>query len=499
MAARRPRPSLAAWLLAAAGAMPKARRLETILSHMSAAAGDTNVEVAVDAATPYEQADAHLIQPYDMLDNPTPTRFLQVGGEGIYLITDKGEKIIDGAGGMWNVNIGYGNKKLADAIGKQALQMAYNSPWHNTSTPAAKLSAKIASLAADAGLPDMKHVFFTTGGSTAVDSALQFVFYRSNFLGKPGKKMILCRENAYHGSTYLSHSVTFDGPNVESEKRLIKRLMDPNPLNPARAEGSTMQDWEDALVAELQSTITDLGPDNIGAMIAEPIMGAGGVIVAPPNYLRRCQQLCNANDIAYISDEVVTAFGRLGHFFASNLVFDLQPDIICFAKGVTSGYQPLGGILISDRLLKGLIGVQGAKFMTGFTYSGHPVACAAALTNIEIMEDLNICAHVADVGPYFQERLKTELESLPLVLCTRGMGLMAAIVYTWSDDDQPATEQKGEELADLTLAKGSLVRMLGSGNCILSPPLIITKPEIDTLVSHLKEATVEYIAAHGVD
>ena len=225
-------------------------------------------------------------------------------------------------------------------------------------------------------------------------------------------------------------------------------------------------------------------------------MGAGGVIVAPPNYLRRCQELCSENDIAYISDEVVTAFGRLGHFFASNSVFGMQPDIICFAKGVTSGYQPLGGILISDRFLEKLKG-KGAKFMTGFTYSGHPVACAAALTNIEIIEETKLCAHVSSIGPYFQAQLKAEIEPLALVRCTRGMGLMAAIVFTWPDDDQPATAQKGEALADLTLSKGSLVRMLGSGNCILSPSLVITQAQVDSLILTLKTAIMEYTAKHG--
>ena len=291
---------------------------------------------------------------------------VQTGGRGIYLITDKGEEIIDGPGGMWNVQVGYGEQRMAEAIGRQAMAMGYNSPWHGTSGPAAELAQKIANLA-PAGL---NRVFFTTGGSTATDSALQFVAYRNNFLGRPEKKTILARLGAYHGSTYLSHTVSGAVDKMDQDDPMVARLSNPDPLG--RPAGATLQEWEDQLVVELEATIAERGAETIGAMIAEPIMGAGGVIVAPPGYLRRCQQICTANDIAFIADEVVTAFGRLGHYFASADVFGMEPDIICFAKGVTSGYQPLGGLLISDRFLEAL-DAQGGMFNTGFTYSGHPV------------------------------------------------------------------------------------------------------------------------------
>lgn len=295
--------------------------------------------------------------------------------------------------------------------------MAYNSPWHNTSGPAAQLAHKLATLAP----PGLNRVFFTTGGSTAIDTALQFVAYRNNFLGRPQKKLVLARENAYHGSSYLSHSVSATYDYMDQARDMVALLLCPDPND--APDGATLQEWEDLLVENLEAVISEKGAENIGSMIAEPIMGAGGVIVPPPGYLQRCQRVCTANDIVFIADEVVTAFGRLGHYFASEAVFGIEPDIICFAKGVTSGYQPLGGLLISDRMLAAL-DTEGSKFTTGFTYSGHPVACAAALANLQIYEDDKLLEHVQRTAPYFQSKLRQELEPLPLV-STSGLRLVA--------------------------------------------------------------------------
>jgi adenosylmethionine-8-amino-7-oxononanoate aminotransferase len=264
-------------------------------------------------------------------------------------------------------------------------------------------------------------VFFTTGGSTAIDTALQFVAYRNNFLGRPQKKLVLARENAYHGSSYLSHSVSATYDYMDQARDMVALLLCPDPND--APDGATLQEWEDLLVENLEAVISEKGAENIGSMIAEPIMGAGGVIVPPPGYLQRCQRVCTANDIVFIADEVVTAFGRLGHYFASEAVFGIEPDIICFAKGVTSGYQPLGGLLISDRMLAAL-DTEGSKFTTGFTYSGHPVACSAALANLQIYEDDKLLEHVQRTAPYFQSKLRQELEPLPLV-STSGLRLVA--------------------------------------------------------------------------
>ena len=197
------------------------------------------------------------------------------------------------------------------------------------------------------------------------------------------------------------------------------RVSSPDPLG--MPPGMSMQGWEDQLVAELESTIRSTGAETIGAMIAEPVMGAGGVIVPPPGYIKRVRDTCAAHDIIFIADEVVTAFGRLGHYFASESVFGTVPDMICFAKGVTSGYQPLGGVLIADSLLDSMAGGD-AQFLTGFTYSGHPVACAAALANIAIFEKDRLLDHVLTVGPYFQAKLRAELAPLPIVISVRGLG-----------------------------------------------------------------------------
>jgi adenosylmethionine-8-amino-7-oxononanoate aminotransferase len=433
-----------------------------------------------------QELDNAVVHPWENLQTLDDNhRTIVTRSEGIYIYDSDGNRLIDGPAGMWCVNVGHGRKEIADAIAEQALAMPYYSPWSLGTAPAAELAQKLAALSPG----DLDHVFFTTGGSTAVDSALRFVMFFNNYLGRPEKKHIISRQNAYHGSTYLAASCSGkerDKSFLDFEQGFVHHLPSPNPYR--RPKGMSVEAFCDEKVADLENKILELGPDKVAAFIAEPILASGGVIVPPPGYHKRCLEVCRKHDMLYISDEVVTAFGRLGHMFASETVFGIVPDIITCAKGLTSGYLPLGAALISDRVLERVSGpeAKGAVFSNGFTYSGHPVACAAALKNIEIMERENLLAHVREVGPYFQERLG-ELKEIPIVGDVRGEGLMACVECVISQESQDPLLLDMEIRIDQHCQRlGLIVRPL-INMCVMSPPLVITKPQIDDLVGILRQ------------
>jgi adenosylmethionine-8-amino-7-oxononanoate aminotransferase len=413
--------------------------------------------------------------------------------KGAYVVDSAGTRYLDGIGGLWCVNIGYGREEMAQALAQQARQMVYYSSFgHHTSVPAAQLAAKIAALAPGS----LSHVFYGTGGSMANDTAVRMIHFYFNRLGKPAKKKIITRHDGYHGSTYLTMSLTgvaFDHTGFDLvQGDLIHRVSAPNCYR--RPEGMSEADFLEFLADEFAAKIDELGADNVAAFFAEPIMGAGGVIVPPKGYHARLAGICRDNGILYVADEVVTAFGRLGHFFASEAVFGMVPDIITSAKGLTSAYAPLSATILSDQLYEVLSVPQaeGAMFTHGFTYSGHPVCCAAGLKNIEIMEREDICGHVRQVGPYFEQRLRT-LEQLPLVGDVRGCKFMLCIENVANKKTKellPANIAVGRRIADACQKRGVLVRPLAHLN-ILSPPLILSKSEIDRLVDVIREAIIE--------
>jgi adenosylmethionine-8-amino-7-oxononanoate aminotransferase len=426
------------------------------------------------------------IHPWEAMDAVgKQNRTIAGGGEGIYLFNENGDRFIDGPGGMWCTQIGYGRTEMAQAISEQVLKMPYNSPWSSTNEPAAMLAGKLAELAPG----DLKHVFFTTGGSTAVDSALRFAQFYNNVLGRPQKKNIISRERAYHGSTYLSASC--------SGKERDKTFMDTDTVNvhflPSVnyfhcGAGQTEEEFCQAKVDDLERKILELGPERVAAFIAEPVLASGGVIVPPTGYHRKCLEVCRRHDVLYISDEVVTGFGRLGHWFASKEVFDIEPDIITIAKGITSGYVPLGACLISDRVFSRASGEAGSGvvFSNGFTYSGHPVSCAAALKNIEIMEREHVLEHVREVAPYFQARIE-ELSDIPLVGEVRGVGLLGCVECVGEEPQECLDFHKaiGTRIDDHCQQMGLILRPL-INMCVFSPPLIITRTQIDDMVGILE-------------
>ncbi|MEH6581389.1 MAG: aminotransferase [Halioglobus sp.] len=411
-------------------------------------------------------------------------------GEGIYIFDDQGRKMIDGPAGMWCMQTGYGRKEIADAVAAQIMRLGYASAFNVISKPETELALRIAEKTPG----DLNRIFFTTGGSTAVDSALRLCQLANNIKGQPDRKHILSRDKAYHGSTFLSASVT----GKERDKTAMDVLKDQVHFLTAPSlyhygDGRSESEFCDDLVAEFEAKVLQLGPENVMCFIAEPILGSGGVIVPPARYNQRCWELTRKYDIVYIADEVVTAFGRLGHWFASEEVFGVVPDIITFAKGVTSGYLPLGGYAVSDAFLAKITGenANGNIYSNGYTWSANPVSCAAALASWDILENEKILAHVQDVGPYFQRQLRT-LMDMPLVGDVRGTGLMAAVEMRIDND------AIGDALLDQDYALGELVdnycHDLGLlvrpliNVCIMSPPLIITRDQIDEMVGALRQA-----------
>ncbi|MDC0095362.1 aminotransferase [Amylibacter sp.] len=428
----------------------------------------------------------HQIHPWAAIDSWRGYDNMFVdSADGIYFWDGAGKRYIDGPGGMWCSQIGYGRKEMADAISDQVIKLPFTSPFTNSTQPSAILSKKIADMTPG----DLNNVFFTTGGSTAVDTALRTMQYFNNRRGLPEKKMIIAREKGYHGSTYLAHSVTGkerDKSHFDFATNLVQFLPDVNPY--IRPDGMSIEDWCDAKVEDLRKMINQIGADKIGAFIAEPILSSGGVIVPAKGYQKRTWEICRENDILYISDEVVTGFGRLGHWFASEEVFEIIPDMITCAKGLTSGYLPLGACIISDRVLE--IASQGdepSAFTNGYTYSAHPVSCAAALKNIEIFENERILENVRNVSPHFQRRLK-DLMKYDIVGDARGMGLLGCIEC--KAEDLESERSLGSKIDEACEELGLLVRPL-INMAVFSPPLIITIEQIDEMFDILEAAIIK--------
>ncbi len=415
-----------------------------------------------------------------------------VESEGSYVYDSEGDKYLDGIGGLWCVNVGYGRDEIAQAMADQARRMTYYSSFGpHTSIPAAELSAKLAELAPG----NLNHVFFGTGGSMGNDSAVRIIHFYFNQLGKPTKKKIITRTDGYHGSTYMAMTLTgveFDHQGWDLAPDLVYRVSNPNPYR--RPDEMSVAEFLDHLVQELEDKILELGPENVAAFFAEPVMGAGGVIVPPEGYHKRTLEVCRKYDVLYVADEVVTAFGRLGHFFASEDVFGMVPDIIVSAKGLTSAYAPLSATILSDDIYEVISKPQceGGMFTHGFTYSGHPVCCAAGLANIEIIEREDLCGHVREVGPYLEERLAT-LMDLPIVGDVRGKSFMMCVENVANKETKellPPEAHVGDRIAAACEKRGVLVRPIAHLN-VMSPPLVLDRDQIDFMVDTLRAGIVE--------
>ena len=435
-------------------------------------------------------AEKHLVQPWPVSGSiGAEARGFIESSDGVYVTDNVGRRLIDGPAGMWCVNIGHRRQEMAEVMYDQAMSLGYNSPWYTTNEPSALLAQRLAGHAPEG----LNHVFFTTGGSDAVETALRLMQFYNNVKGRPEKKLIVSREGAYHGSTYLAASLNGrprDHDWMDSAKQQVLKLSCPNPFR--RPAGMTIEAFTDFLVEEFRALIETVGADRIGVFIGEPIMASGGVIVPPPGYWPRMCALCKENDILFIMDEVVVAFGRLGYVFAAKNVFGVEPDMITFAKGVTSAYFPLGGVMISSKLFEEMrhSNHNDAMFAHGLTYSSHPIGCAVAMKNLDILED-GLLDYAQSISSHFQSRLKA-LEDLPLVGEVRGYGLMAGIECVADHvSNNPLTLdlEVGKRIDRHCQELGLLVRPL-INMCVMSPPLTISIEQIDEMADILRKSIV---------
>ena len=432
-------------------------------------------------------------------------RTLITQAEGIYVQDDTGARMIDGPAGMWCTQIGYGRKEMADAIAEQVVKLTYINPFSLSAGPPAQLASRLAQMAPGA----MNHVFFTTGGTTAVETALRFVHYYNNVKGRPLKKHIISRADAYHGSSYLTGMVA----GKDRDKSFLDITMPQvhllSTVNPKRRPADmSLEEFCTARVNELEAKILEIGADKVGAFIAEPVQASGGVIVAPDGYFKRVWEVCRKYDVLFIADEVVTAFGRLGYWFASKEVFGVEPDLVTCAKGITSGYLPMGACLIADRVFDQVSGdnAKGGSFAHGYTNSGHPVCSVAALKNIEIMEREGLLAQVRELAPHFQQRLKS-LRDIPLVFDTRGIGLLGCVECTVRGVEHSGMSP--EELLALDVDLGARIdrhcQEMGLmlrpivNQCVFSPALIINRKQIDEMFDIMREGIVRTMHDIEVD
>lgn len=436
-------------------------------------------------------ADAnHLLHPWaDLTALGTQNALVIKEAKGVHVFDSTGKKYLDAIGGMWCVTLGYGHEELVEAMAEQARTMAYYTPFGDVSnSPSVQLAQKLAELTPG----DLNRAHFTTCGSTAIDSAVRIAHYYFAAQGKSSKRHVLSRRNAYHGSTYLAASLSgklADRTLFQYESDFIHHLSSPE-FDPDIADETAAVRLQ-SLVDEMEAEIVRIGADNIACFVAEPILASGGVLVPPPGYQVATRELCRKHDILYISDEVVTGFGRLGHFFASETRFGIVPDMIISAKGITSGYQPLGVVMISDRIsdtIRECAPDEKPVFSNGYTYSGHPVVCATAVKNIEIMQRDDICGHVRDVGPYFIQRLR-ELTESPIVYTVRGDHLMAC-VECWTGEEKGPTPRNmalAQRVDQYCEESGLLVRPY-ENLCIMSPPLVVERSDIDRITTILADA-----------
>ena len=416
--------------------------------------------------------------------------------DGVYLWDSEGNRLLDGMAGLWCVNLGYGRRELIDAATRQLEKLPYYNTFFQSATPPAiELSAMLAEVT-PAGF---NQVFFANSGSEANDTIVKMVRYYWNLKGRPGKKTMISRDYAYHGVTMAAASLSGLPPmHKPFDLPLPQFVHTAAPYWYKHGLGMTPEEVGLATARALETKIGELGADNVAAFIGEPIMGAGGLIVPPDNYWPEIQRICRNNDVLLIADEVICGFGRTGKWFGSD-TYGIQPDLMTMAKGLSSGYLPISGVMIHDRIA-GPIFEKGGEFVHGFTYSGHPVAAAVALENLRILRDEKIVETVgADSGPYLQARL-AELADHPLVGDVRGIGLIAGIELVEDKELHKPFNPEGRAgilCRDACMAHGVIVRSIRDV-IVMSPPLIITRDEIDELVAAIAKSLDETAAGMAV-
>jgi len=412
--------------------------------------------------------------------------------EGIYIWDTDGHKILDGMSGLWCVNAGYGQQSLIDAATEQLKTLPFYNAFFNTTTPQA---VELAELLAEVAPAGFKHFFFSSSGSESNDTNVRMVRRYWDLLGQPERQVIIGRNNGYHGSTMAGASLSgMSYMHAQGGLPIPNIVHVEQPHWYALGRDMTPEAFGLKAAQTLEAKILEVGAHKVAAFIGEPVQGAGGVIVPPSTYWPEIQRICDKYGILLISDEVICGFGRTGNWFGCE-TFGTKPDLITFAKGVTSGYVPLGGVMVGERVAKVLI-EQGGDFNHGYTYSGHPVACAVAVANIKLIQQLKLVEHVRDdVGPYLAARFE-ELRDHPLVGDVQTCGLMGAVQMVKdkaSGTPFPSELGVGMVCRGHCFANGLVMRAVGD-RMIIAPPLVITRKQIDELVGLVRKCLDQTLA-----
>ena len=416
-----------------------------------------------------------IIHPY--LPSSTEQRVVMVEGDGCRLRDADGREYLDATGGLWLAQVGHGRREIAEAAADQMQRLEYfTSFWEFSNDRAIELAERLTSISP----PKQTHVYFTSGGSEGNEAALKMSRYAHWRRGERDRTWILARHQAYHGVGYGSGTATgfpvyHDGfgPMLPH----VRHLTQPWPYRTELFDG---EDPTDFCIAELERTIEELGADKIAAFIGEPVMGVAGMLVPPDDYWPRVQELLREHGITFIFDEVVSAYGRVGHWFAAEH-FGVEPDIIVTAKGITSGYAPLGAVLVSDEIAEA---VTEEGFPMGFTYNGHPTSCAVALANLELIESEGLLERAQETGAYILERLQGLLD-LPVVGEVRGVGMMHAVELV-GDRESRSPLAMDSAPQDVILRETGVIVRDCQHNLVISPPLIMSRAEADEVVDAMR-------------
>ncbi|MEP0232896.1 aspartate aminotransferase family protein [Roseibium sp.] len=437
---------------------------------------------------------AHHIHPFTDTKalNSEGTRII-THADGVWLTDSNGNRILDGMAGLWCVQVGHGRQEIADAVHKQMSELSYYNTFFKTShPPAIALAEKLAELAPE----HMNRVFYCSSGSEANDTVFRMVRHYWDQMGQPDKKVIIGRWNGYHGSTLAGTSLGgMKGMHEQGDLPVPGVHHIDQPYWYGEGGDMSPEDFGVHVARKLEKAIDEIGEDKVAAFIAEPIQGAGGVIIPPETYWPEVKRILSERNILFVADEVICGFGRLGTWFGSDY-YGLEPDLMPIAKGLTSGYLPMGGVMVSDRVAEGLID-KGGEFYHGYTYSGHPACAAAALANLEIIQQEKLVERVRDdIGPYLQKSWAA-LGDHPLVGEARMTGLMGAMeLVPEKGNRQKEFAEKGSVgtlCRDISFQNGMVMRAVGD-SMIISPPLVLSHEEADQLVTIARKTLDETYA-----
>ena len=423
-------------------------------------------------------------------------------GKGIYVYDERGKEYIEGLAGLWCTSLGFGEEELVEAATRQMRELPY---YHNFNHKAAKPVIELADKLKRLAPVPMSKVFFANSGSEANDTAIKMIWYYNNARGRPDKKKIISRQRAYHGVTIATASLTGLPNNHRDFDLPIERILHADSPHYYREanQGETEEEFATRLAANLETLIEQEGADTVAAFIAEPVLGAGGVVPPPATYFEKIQPILDRHDVLFLDDEVICGFGRTGNMFGAE-TYNLKPDAMSMAKAMSSAYLPISAVMISEDIFQAAVD-ESAKigtFAHGFTYSGHPVPAAVAIRTLELYEERNIVGHVQKVAPHFQSRLRQFAEH-PLVGDTRGVGLIGAIELVAEKTTKRAflpTQGVGAHTASACEREGLIIRALADsiGFC---PPLIITEAEIDEMFDRFAralDATAQWVDKGGL-